>query len=58
MTSYRPMLTHEVTSEDAPDDAPDENPPLDDSGPEPSDTLLNNAAKVSRTTSLPPGDIC
>jgi hypothetical protein len=39
---------HEVTNDDTLDDIPEDNPPLDDPGPEPSDTLLINAAKGSR----------
>jgi hypothetical protein len=40
-----------------PDDIPTDTPIIEDTNPEPPDTLLINAATGSRSTSLPPGDI-
>ena len=49
---------HDIELKEDPDDIPTENTPIiEDTNPEPPDTLLINAATGSKSTSLPPGDI-
>jgi hypothetical protein len=49
---------HELEPYPTPDEAIIEDPQAKEAEPEPSDTLLINAAKGSRPNPLPPGDIC
>jgi hypothetical protein len=49
--------THELEPDPAPDETNNEDLPDNEPDPEPSDTLLVNAAKGSRSNPLPPGDI-
>jgi hypothetical protein len=50
--------SHELEPDSEPDEAISEDLPAEEAEPEPSDTLLINAAKGSRPSPLPPGDIC
>jgi hypothetical protein len=49
---------HELEPDPAPEDVITDEPPVDESEPEPPDTLLVNAANGSRSPSLAPGYIC
>jgi hypothetical protein len=49
--------SHELEPDPEPDKATSEDLPAEEAEPEPSDTLLMNAAKGSRPSPLPPGDI-
>jgi hypothetical protein len=48
---------HDIELKEDPDNIPTDTPIIEDTNPEPPDTLLINAATGSRSTSLPPGDI-
>jgi hypothetical protein len=50
--------THELEPDPAKDETNNVDLPDIEPDPEPSDTLLVNAAKGSRSNPLPPGDIC
>jgi hypothetical protein len=50
--------THELESDPAPDETNNEDLPGIEPDPEPSDTLLVNAAKGSHSNPLPPGYFC
>jgi hypothetical protein len=50
--------SHELEPDPEPDEAISEVVQTEEAEPEPSDTLLINAAKGSRPSPLPPGDIC
>jgi hypothetical protein len=49
--------SHELEPDPAPDETINEESQMDETNPEPSDTLLINAAKGCRPSPLPPGDI-
>jgi hypothetical protein len=49
--------SHELEPDPEPDETIPEDLPAEEVNPEPSDTLLINAAKGSRPSPLPPGDI-
>jgi hypothetical protein len=49
--------SHEHKPDPEPDEAIHDDLPAEEAEPEPSDTLLINAAKGSRPSPLPPGDI-